>query len=101
MAEIFFNLPTDKTYYRFTKTLDLVSYQFSFQYLKKIDSWVMDIDSVIVGVNIVGGVDLTKQFKHLSVPQGVLELVDLDELNRDPTQETLGARIVLKYTEVS
>jgi hypothetical protein len=42
---------------------------------------------------------MLQQLHHLSVPPGSLELVDFDQLNRDPTRETFGSRITFRYTE--
>jgi hypothetical protein len=103
MAEIFFNLPADKFYYSFEKELDLTTYRFSIKYNKRADTYSFslgdDNEEIILEQNIVGGIDLLKQFKHLAVPQGELRVHDYDGLNRDPSIDNFGDRLTLKYIE--
>ena len=63
------------------------------------DSWVMDVGDELTGVRVVGGIDLLKQFHHLDVPPGELTISDLDGLDREPTKETWGDRVILQYTD--
>lgn len=101
MADILFNLPsgTDRTYYSFTKELEGVTYYFTIQYLRRLDSFSLSIGEDDRSINIVGGVNLLQQIDYLPVPPGELRIFDYDGLNRDPTQETFGEKITLIYTE--
>ncbi len=99
MTSIVFNLPENKTYFNFQKTLDGVTYLFTIRYLSRVDSWVLDIGDLVKGINIVGGVNLTDQFKYKDIPQGDLGIVDLDNLLRDADGDNFPSRISLSYTE--
>jgi len=72
---------------------------FRINYNSRIDSWILDIPNEVEGIRIVGGVDLLGQFKHLNVPQGELRIFDLDGLNREPTRDLFGDRVILTYTD--
>jgi len=104
MAEIIFNLgviqDNNLRIVRFQKSLNGTSYTFKIKYQKRIDAWLMSIDDKISEIPIFGGVDLLKQLKHLAVPLGTLEAIDIDGFNRDPTETNFGKEVVLKYTEV-
>lgn len=105
MAEIEFNLSTVQSsnlrYFSFKKELEGVVYEFTLRYLKLIDQWILDVGEDLKGVSVVGGVDLLKFYKHLNVPKGELRVVDIDGLGRDPSEETLGESLVLRYTEAN
>jgi hypothetical protein len=107
MADIIFNLEVVQTSdsrlydFRFQKQLDGTVYNFRVKYSKRVNQWVMDIDSVIKEMPLVGGIDLLKQFKHLPLPQGELRVIDTEGFNRDPGEETFGEFLVIQYTEAS
>ena len=100
MATIEVQLRNDIFYYEFTKELDGVVYPFRLQYNRRIDSWIMDIVDVVNGIRLAGGQDLLKQFHHLDVPPGRLEVVDLDGMFAEPNKTNIGDRVILQYTEV-
>jgi hypothetical protein len=99
MASIIFNLSA-RTYRTFQKELDGATYTFTIRYLKRTDSWLLDISDIVKGINIVGGLNLLAPFYYLNVPPGQLVLKDFDNLLRDPTQETFPSRMTLEYIEV-
>lgn len=103
MAEIIFNLPTDDNIrfdYNFQKTLEGVTYDFNIKYIARSDSYILDVNPNVKGINIVYKDDLLANF-HSSdgVPPGKLVLHDFDGLKRDPSRDTFPSRITLKYIE--
>ncbi len=101
MATVTIPLRADIFQYSFTKELDGVVYSFRIGYNLRTNSWKMNIDDLVKGLRLSGGVDLLKQFKHLDLPQGELRLVDLDGLGREPNKTNLGDRVILQYTEAA
>lgn len=101
MAIIEIPLRNDIFYYEFTKELDGVVYDFRLQYNLRADSWILDFVGIINGIRLAGGQDMLKQFHHLDVPLGQLEIIDLDGKFREPNKTNIGDRVVLQYTEVS
>lgn len=100
MATIEIPLRSDIFHYSFTKELDGVVYSFRISYNRRIDSWTLDFINTVNGIRLAGGQDLTRQFKHLDVPPGKLEVVDLDGKFTEPNKTNLGDRVILQYTEV-
>ena len=100
MAEIFFNLPTNRKYFRFQKTLEGVTYSFTLQYHRRTDHWEFGIDGVSDGISLFGGVDLLGHLRaYEGVPPGTLFVYDYDELYTEANETTLGDRVTLKYIE--
>lgn len=100
MATIEIPLRSDIFYYSFTKELDGLVYSFRIRYNRRIDSWNLDFIDTVNGIRLAGGQDLTRQFKHLDIPPGRLEVIDLDGKFTEPNKTNLGDRIILQYTEV-
>lgn len=93
-------LRNDIFYYSFTKELNGIVYNFRLQYNRRVDSWILDIPESVNGSLPAGGQDILKQFHHLNVPPGRLEVVDLDGKFQEPNKNNLGDRVILRYTEV-
>ena len=52
------------------------------------------------GIKLVTGQDLLRPFRYSEdVPPGAIVCVDLDGLDRDPTETNFGDRILLAYVE--
>lgn len=100
MAIIEIPLRNDIFHYSFTRELDGVVYLLRIRYNRRIDSWTLDFVDVVNGIRLAGGQDLLRQFKHLEVPAGRLEVVDLDGVFTEPDKTNLGDRVILQYTEV-
>lgn len=106
MADIEFNLPNfaqeSKFYITFEKELDGQVYFFTIQFDGRSDSYILSIgtDSKTQGIRIFAGLDILKPFHYRDVPPGELKTLDRDGLNRDPSRDTFGDRIILVYTEV-
>ena len=101
MTTIEIPLRADIFYYEFTKELQGVVYSFRLRYNLRIDSWTLDFPDIINGIRLAVGQDLLKQFHHLPVPPGRLEVVDLDGKFAEPNKNNLGDRVILQYTEGS
>jgi hypothetical protein len=99
MATITIPLRNDIFNYGFRFAMDGVAYSMTLRYNRRIDSWVLDFDSVLYGARLCGGQDILGQFHHLAVPPGELRVVDLDGENKEPTKENFSDRVVLQYTE--
>lgn len=100
MATIIIPLRNDIFHYSFTKELDGVVYAFRIRYNRRADSWILDFTDVVNGIRLSGGQDLLRQFKHLEVPPGRLEITDLDGKFTEPNKTNLGDRVILQYTEI-
>lgn len=100
MSIIEIPLRNDIFHYSFTRELDGVVYLFRMRYNRRIDSWTLDFVDVVNSIRLAGGQDLLRQFKHLEVPPGRLEVIDLDGLFTEPDKTNLGDRVILQYTEV-
>ncbi|MHC4397898.1 MAG: phage baseplate plug family protein [Planctomycetota bacterium] len=99
MATIEIPLRNDIFYYSFTKELDGVVYSLRLQYNRRIDSWILDFIDIVNGIRLAGGQDMLKQFHHLEVPPGRLEIVDLDGKFTEPNKTNIGDRVILQYEE--
>jgi hypothetical protein len=88
-----------KQNYTFQANIDGVNYTFKIKYNRRVDAWAMDVVDVIQGILLVGGVDIFAQFKHYSIPQGEMRMVDLEGQNRDAVLDTFGDSIILTYEE--
>lgn len=106
MADITINLPNfaqiGKFYTNFETELDGKIYFMTVQYVGRSDSYILSIgtDSKTQGIRIFAGLDILKPLHYRDVPPGELKTVDQDGLNRDPSRDTFGDRIILVYTEV-
>lgn len=100
MAIIIIPLRNDIFHYSFTKELDGLVYSFRMRYNRRIDNWTLDFIDVANGIRLAGGQDLLRQFKHLEVPLGRLEVIDLDGKFTEPNKTNLGDRVILQYTEI-
>lgn len=101
MAIIEIPLRNDVFYYDFTKELEGVVYNFRLQYNLRADSWTLDFVDIVNGIRLAGGQDLLKQFHHLDVPPGRLEVIDRDGMFHEPDKTNIGDRVILQYTEAS
>lgn len=100
MANIIIPLRNDIYQYSFTKELDGVVYSFKIGYNLRVNSWRMSIGDLVIPIRLAGGGDLLRQFNHLEVPPGEMNIVDLDGNFSDPDKTNLGDRVILIYTEV-
>lgn len=102
MSTLTIPVVNDKFHYSQQVELDDELYTLTFTYNGRMDCWHMSVgeeQDVIQGVRLAGGIDILKQFHHLSVPPGELWCIDLDNLNREPTKTLYGDRVVLRYIE--
>jgi len=99
MATIEISLRNDIFHYTFTKELNGVVYNFRIRYNRRIDSWILDFIDTVNGIRLAGGQDLLKQFHHLEVPPGSLEIIDLDGKFTEPEKTNIGDSVILQYTE--
>lgn len=97
-------IPVTKTTDAFMQqvALDGVVYDLTFYWNPRGNHWFIDIgrDSVtlIRGVKLVNSSDLLQQFSRIEgLPSGVLQVVDLDGLDRDPDASNFGDRVQLRY----
>lgn len=99
MATIEIPLRNDIFFYEFSKELEGIVYNFRLKYNLRANSWALDIVDIINGIRLAGGQDLLKQFHHLDVPPGRLEVIDLDGKFQEPNKTNIGDRVILQYTE--
>ncbi len=97
-----FGLPVFRAVYE----LDGTAYGFTFRINRRDLAWraTVDIDGVEIlhNVKIVQVADLLLPHKHdEQLPQGVLRVVDLDDLKTEPNEENFGDRVILVYDEVA
>lgn len=100
MSIILIPLRHDIFQYNFTKELGGIVYLFRFGYNLRCDSWFMNIGDIATPIRLALGGDLLRQFHHLEVPPGALEMIDLDGLYTDPNKTNLGDRVIMQYTEI-
>jgi hypothetical protein len=85
--------------------LDDIEYLFYIRYNSRLDSFFLNMscqgELIINGVRVVTGVDLLVDCVHALSPKGEMYCYDLDsdilKEGRDPTNETIGSRVVLVY----
>ena len=69
--------PEGKDNWTFSYVFDRVSFKLTILSNRVLDTWVVDLRSssdepLVMGVPIVGGVDLWFSYKYLAIPQGIL-----------------------------
>jgi len=101
MATITIPLRNDIFHYSFRFTMDGVAYPLTLRYNRRIDSWILNFDGVLLTARLCGGQDILGQFHHLEVPPGELRVVDLDGENKEPTKTNFSDRVILQYTEAA
>lgn len=101
-----FSIPVSETTDAFIQQVDLdgVVYDLGFRWNPRDDHWFLDvgIDGVvsIAGIKLINTTDLLGQFGRIEdLPAGTLQIVDLDDLDRDPNADNFGDRVQLRYVE--
>ncbi len=100
MAIITIPLRNDLFDYSFSMELDTVTYQFKVRYIRRNSVWLLSVGDSVFNIPMLAGEDLLKQFHHLSVPEGKLNMIDLDGTSKDATRTNIGDRVILQYTEI-
>lgn len=98
-------IPTrsDVFFYFQQVVLDNVEFILTFDFNQRADSWYIGFgadQSVLAGIRISGNEDILKPFHHLEVPPGILSVLDLDGLGREPTKDNFGDRVILTYEPI-
>jgi len=102
MATLTIPVRKDIFFYRQFVTLDNTEYIMVFDYNQREDSWYLSFgDNILNGIRISGNNDILKQYHYLDIPPGELKIVDQDGLNREPTKDTFGDRVILTYEETT
>ncbi len=86
--------------------LDAKSYLLSFRFNARDGKWrfSMTFEDVELfrAIPLVEDTDLTKNLRHVeNLPPGTFQVVDLDDLARDPDTTTFGDRVILQYDEAA
>lgn len=84
--------------------LDSRRYWFQYSYNDRNGFWFLSIGgesrvTQVNGVKLNIGTDKLRPYKYADVPQGTLDVVDLDTQTVEPRIADFGLRVVLKYTE--
>jgi hypothetical protein len=92
--------------YEFQITLEGTPYRLSFRYNRRRERWAMDIknqqgDSILSGIPILVGMDLTSRFRAEGGPPGRFFAVDSSNQDLPPTEADLGNRVLLYYEEAN
>ncbi len=66
--------------------------------------WYFDIrdiegNPILLGISILTNVDLTRNFLHKAIPQGVFMAFDTEGEEKDPSEDGLGTPVKLLYEE--
>lgn len=83
-------------------SLDGTIYQLRLDWNTRSEQWSISIADA-AGVAVVGGVavvadyPMLRQYRHLSLPPGLLMCVDMEGKAEDPTLSSLGGRHLLIY----
>lgn len=91
-------IPVKRNVFDYTMQVESLAFTIRLYLNYRIDSWLMDIPGA-EGIRLVGGIDLLSQFRHLEVPPGEIRIMDLDDMDREPTKENFGDRVILVYIE--
>ena len=73
------------------------TYRVRIRYNLRSDAWFIDFLDVVMGVKIVNGIDILRQYKHRAVPQGRLFAQKLSGRESKPTFDTINDSIVFLY----
>lgn len=99
-------IPIDISKYKIQQqvTLDGVVYGLQFRFNGRYDAWTInlldDLNNIIVsGIIAYTKTSLLKNYYHLSVPQGVLFIMDSDGTQTTANKNNLGVTHKLLYTE--
>lgn len=92
--------------YDFDISLDGVQYNFALYWNNRDPGWELTISNGGVfqlnGLRVVCGTDILDQYNYNPLlPQGELNIVDLDGLGRDPDNVIFGDRVIMQYQTVS
>ena len=92
--------------YEFQITLEDTPYRLSFRFNARSARWTMDIKdqagvSILCGIVILVGSDLSSRFRAVGGPPGRFFAVDSSGQDLPPTQADLGNRVLLYYEEAS
>lgn len=84
--------------------LDGDTYFFSFTWNTRDGFWYLAIgdaarDTQIEGIKLTLGADKLRQFKYKTLPQGSLDVVDLDGTLLEMRRDDFGDRVILRYTD--
>lgn len=90
--------------YEFQITLEGTPYRLAFRFNGRSQRWIMDIKdqagaSILSGIMILVGSDLTSRFRSISGPPGRFFAVDSSNQNLPPLEADLGNRVLLYYEE--
>lgn len=98
-----YQIPTRRDLYQYSiqVVLDGDAYVLKFRYNRRSDIWMLSIGDAAINLPILGGFNILEaiNYKITEIPQGVMQTLDLDGLNRDPNLDNFGSRVILTYTE--
>lgn len=84
-----------------TIVLDGVPYEFGFNWNTRDESWSMSIAregvTLLASVKIVSAFELINLYKNVSLPDGFIYSLDLQNLKRNPNRFELGTVIKLGF----
>lgn len=92
--------------YNQTVELDSASYFLEFAFNTRDGKWRMSMtfeDTLLLqNIPIVETTDMLANFQYVeNIPPGTFQVIDLDELGRDPDTTTFGDRLVIQYDEAA
>jgi hypothetical protein len=78
------------------------TYRLEFHYSERAAKWLMNIrdtqdNAIALGIAVVLGADLLKQWHHLAVPPGIMVAFDTSGQELDALLGDLGERVQLYY----
>jgi len=84
-----------------TIVLDGVPYEFGFRWNTRDESWSMSIAregvTLLASIKVVSAFELISRYKNISLPDGFIYTLDLQNLKRNPNREELGTVIKLGF----
>lgn len=92
--------------HKYNIVLDSETFILEFHLNKRTNRWslhIFDVENVPVkhGIRLVEGIDLIRRSAAANRPPGELRVVDLTGQYIEPTQETLGVDVSLRYVEAA
>lgn len=96
-----FQIPVrnDTFNYNFDAEIEGVVYKIKIDFNDRLGLWVVAFNGQFDGIPLVNGIDLLEQLKYLEVPQGKLEISDLEGLFNEANIANFGETVILKYNE--
>lgn len=106
MAEIIIPTPPQGRFrWRLRFQLEAIWFRFQFTWNIRAGAWFLEMGSdqnvsQVRGIKMNLGTDKLQQYRYAEVPQGSLDVVDSSLTSTEPTLDSFGDTVLLRYTEV-